>query len=92
MLFNHGDIVMRILSKRQLRALGLQPVQHFVLNPSHPVWAKLDPLGELPGPLQVRDVLWRVQNQLLQLTLRNDPHHDVSMIEEHRDALGLAKT
>ena len=47
----------------------LEPAQHFVLNPPHPVRAKLYPLGELTGSFQAGDVLWRVQNQLLQLAL-----------------------
>jgi hypothetical protein len=35
----------------------VQPVQHFRLNPSHPVLAKVYPQGELPDLLQPRDVL-----------------------------------
>lgn len=56
----------------------LQPVQHFFLNPSDPVAAKLYPLGELAGGLQARDVLGRVQNELLYLTLAQHSHHDNS--------------
>ena len=47
----------------------LKPVQNFFLNPSHSVRAKLHPQGELTGLFQSGDVLWRVQNQLLELTL-----------------------
>ncbi len=64
----------------------LEPVQNLVLNPSHPVGAKLYPLGELAGRFQPCNVLWRIKNQLLQLPFRQYPHHDLSMIEEHRDA------
>ena len=48
----------------------LEPVKNFVLNPSHSVGAKLDPLGELAGRFQPCNVLWRVKNQLLQLPFR----------------------
>ncbi len=48
----------------------LEPVQHFVLNPSHPVGAKPYPLRELAGRFQPRDMLWRVENQLLHLPFR----------------------
>jgi hypothetical protein len=63
-----------------LQAL-LKPIQHFVLNPSHPARAKLYPLWELAGLLQARDVLRRIQDQLLDLALRQNPHHDVSLKE-----------
>ena len=35
----------------------LEPVQHFSLNPPHAGGAKVDPLGELPGPFQTCDML-----------------------------------
>ena len=59
----------------------LEPVQHFILNPSHPIGAKLYPLGELAGCLQPCDVLWRVQDKLLQLPFRQNPHREDSQIE-----------
>lgn len=37
------------------------------------------PLGELPGPFQSRDVLGRVQNELLELALGKYPHLDGPM-------------
>jgi len=37
-------------------------------------------------------MLWRVQNQLLELALRKNPHHDLSIVEEHRDAQGYDNT
>ncbi len=67
----------------------LQPVQHFVLNPSDPVATKLYPLGELAGGLQARNVLRRVQDELLYLTLAQHFHHDTPHGEEHRDAPGV---
>jgi len=45
----------------------LEPIQHFGLNPSHPVRAELYPLRERPGHFQSGHVLWRVQNHLLEL-------------------------
>lgn len=39
MLFNHGDIVMRILSKRQLKELVLYSPQHI---------ARLEKAGQFP--------------------------------------------
>jgi prophage regulatory protein len=39
MLFNHGDIVMRILSKRQLKELVLYSPQHI---------ARLEKVGQFP--------------------------------------------
>ena len=45
----------------------LKPVQDFVLNPSHSVRAKLYPLGEMTCLFQPRDVLRRVEDQLLEL-------------------------
>ena len=47
-----------------------EPVQHFILNPSHSVGAKLYPLGELAGRFQPCNMLWRVKNKLLQLPFR----------------------
>jgi hypothetical protein len=35
----------------------LEPVQHFVLDPSHPVGAELYPFREPAGRLQARNVL-----------------------------------
>jgi hypothetical protein len=48
----------------------LEPVQHFILNPSDPARTELYPLGESAGQFKARNVLGRVQDQLLQLTLR----------------------
>ena len=70
----------------------LEPVQHFALNPSDAVWAQLYPFGELACLLQPRDMLRRIQNKLLDLALRKNPHHDVSIVEEHRDAPGYDNT
>lgn len=47
----------------------LEPVQYFTLNPSHSIGAELYPYREFPGRLQPRDVLRRVENQLLELAL-----------------------
>ena len=44
MLFNHGDIVMRILSKRQLKELVLYSPQHV---------ARLEKAGQVPKPVQL---------------------------------------
>ena len=70
----------------------LKPVQHFFLYPSHSVGAQNDPSWEFSGLLQTCNVLRRVQNQLLQLALRQDPHRDLSMVGEHRDAQGYDNT
>jgi len=70
----------------------LKPIQHLGLNPSHSVRAKLYPLGEFTGLFQPRDVLRRVEDQLLELALWKNPHHDVSTNEEHRDAPGYDDT
>lgn len=64
MLFNHGDIVMRILSKRQLKELVLYSPQHV---------ARLEKAGKFPkritlGPNRVgwveREVLEWLQERL----------------------------
>ena len=70
----------------------LKPVHHLAFNPSHPVRADLNRLRELPGLFQARDMLGRVQDRILALTLRQYPHHDVSLSEEHRDAQGYDNT
>lgn len=70
----------------------LKPIQYLRLDPPHSVGAKHHPFWELAGLLQSRDVLRRVQNELLHLPLRKYPHHDVSMTREHRDALGFDYT
>lgn len=44
MLFNHGDIVMRILSKRQLKELVLYSPQHV---------ARLEKAGQFPKRVQL---------------------------------------
>jgi prophage regulatory protein len=44
MLFNHGDIVMRILSKRQLKELVLYSPQHI---------ARLETAGKFPKRVQI---------------------------------------
>jgi len=44
MLFNHGDIVMRILSKRQLKELVLYSPQHV---------ARLEKAGKFPKRVQI---------------------------------------
>jgi prophage regulatory protein len=44
MLFNHGEIVMRILSKRQLKELVLYSPQHI---------ARLEKAGTFPKRLQL---------------------------------------
>jgi hypothetical protein len=56
----------------------LQPVQHFLLDPSDPALAKLYPLGERPGRLKTGDMLRGVKNKLLELTLRQYPHRGIS--------------
>jgi hypothetical protein len=47
-----------------------EPIQNFILNPSHPVGAKLYPFRELAGCLQTRDMLWRIKHCLPQLPFR----------------------
>lgn len=64
----------------------LKPNQYFIFHPSNPIGPKSNPFREFSGLFQACDVLRRVQNQLLQLALRQDPHRDLSMFEEHRDA------
>lgn len=44
MLFNHGDIVMRILSKRQVKELVLYSPQHI---------ARLEKAGQFPQRVQL---------------------------------------
>ena len=44
MLFNHGDIVMRILSKRQVKELVLYSPQHI---------ARLEKAGQFPKRVQL---------------------------------------
>ena len=44
MLFNHGEIVMRILSKRQLKELVLYSPQHI---------ARLEKAGKFPKRIQL---------------------------------------
>lgn len=44
MLFNHGDIVMRILSKRQLKELVLYSPQHI---------ARLEKVGKFPKRIRL---------------------------------------
>ncbi|MGV6850467.1 MAG: helix-turn-helix transcriptional regulator [Marinibacterium sp.] len=44
MLFNHGDIVMRILSKRQVKELVLYSPQHI---------ARLEKVGQFPRRVQL---------------------------------------
>jgi prophage regulatory protein len=57
MLFNHGDIVMRILSKRQLKELVLYSPQHI---------ARLEAAGKFPKRVQIgpNRVGW-VENEVL---------------------------
>jgi hypothetical protein len=52
-----------------VRQTFLEPVHDFSLNPTYAGGAEVNPLGELPGPFQTCDVLRRIQNQLLKLTL-----------------------
>jgi hypothetical protein len=53
----------------------LEPIQYFNfnfnfnLNPSDPARSELYPLGEFPSQFKSRNVLRRVQNQLLDSTL-----------------------
>ena len=57
MLFNHGEIVMRILSKRQLKELVLYSPQHI---------ARLEAAGKFPKRVQIgpNRVGW-VENEVL---------------------------
>ena len=43
---------------------SLEPFQDLCLDPPHPAFAKLHPLGELPGRLKAGDVLRRIKNEL----------------------------
>lgn len=70
MLFNHGEIVMRILSKRQLKELVLYSPQHV---------ARLEKAGQFPKRVQLgpNRVGW-VESEVLKwleerLTKRDDP-------------------
>ena len=72
MLFNHGEIVMRILSKRQLKELVLYSPQHV---------ARLEKAGLFPKRVQLgpNRVGW-VESEVLKwleerLTKRDDPDH-----------------
>lgn len=73
-LLNSGVSVRRFSAVDPLA----EPVEHLGLNPTHSAWADLYPPRERPGLFQSGDVLRRVQDQLLELTLRKYPHHDVS--------------
>jgi len=64
LLFRSAELALSILDP------FLEPVQHFFLNPSHPVGTKLYPLGEFAGRLETCDVLRRIENHLLQLPFR----------------------
>lgn len=64
----------------------LEPFQNFVENPPHSVWAKRYPFRELPGLFQSRNVCRTIRNHLLQLTLGNYLHRNISLLKEHRDA------
>ena len=48
----------------------LQPVQDFLLDPTHPALAKLHPFGELAGRFKARNVLRAVEDQLFELAFR----------------------
>ncbi len=71
MLFNHGEIVMRILSKRQLKEMVLYSPQHV---------ARLEKAGKFPKRIQLgpNRVGW-VENEVLdwlqeRLDSREDPN------------------
>lgn len=68
MLFNHGDIVMRILSKRQVKELVLYSPQHI---------ARLEKAGQFPkrvqlGPNRVGWVEAEVQEWLSERLARRE--------------------
>lgn len=65
MLFNHGDIVMRILSKRQLKELVLYSPQHV---------ARLEKAGQFPKRVQLgpNRVGWVEDEVLIWLQSRLD--------------------
>lgn len=68
MLFNHGDIVMRILSKRQVKELVLYSPQHI---------ARLEKAGQFPkrvqlGPNRVGWVEAEVQDWLSERLARRE--------------------
>lgn len=48
----------------------VKPVQDFLLNPTHPALAEFDPFGESPGRFKTGHMLRAVENQFLELTLR----------------------
>jgi prophage regulatory protein len=69
MLFSHGDIVMRILSKRQLKELVLYSPQHIarlekarkfplrvILGPNRVGWIEAEVLDWLQKRIDCRDV------------------------------------
>lgn len=68
-----------------------EPLQYLSLNPTDPVGAELYPLGEFPDCLQACDMLGRIQDQFLHLTLAQHLHHDTPHGEEHRDAPGCPR-
>lgn len=68
MLFNHGDIVMRILSKRQVKELVLYSPQHI---------ARLEKAGKFPkrvqlGPNRVGWVETEIQEWLSERLARRE--------------------
>jgi prophage regulatory protein len=75
MLSSHGEIVMRILSKRQLKELVLYSPQHF---------ARLEKAGQFPrqvqlGPSRVGWVESEVLDWLsVRLSRRDEPRRDSS--------------
>ena len=64
----------------------LEPVQYLMLNPAYSVSTQLYPLGKLTGCFEPGHMLRRVENKILELSLRKYPHHKNSRIGEHRDA------
>ena len=68
MLFNHGEIVMRILSKRQLKELVLYSPQHV---------ARLEKAGQFPKRVQLgpNRVGW-VESEVLEWLEERLAHRD----------------
>lgn len=56
----------------------LKPIHHFLLDPADPALAELNPFGKRSNLFQTGYVLRGVENEILELTLRQYPHRNIS--------------
>jgi hypothetical protein len=56
----------------------LEPIQHFLLDPSDSALAKPYPFRERPCRFKPGDMLRGIENKFLELTLRQYPHRGIS--------------